>query len=95
MSKDDDKIKNSRRRQQDENAVHRQVQIAKSHGMPVKEPHKLAKHHAMNCGDPKCIMCSNPRRSFKELTQQERRLFQDLDTPNDKHSNGLPPREEV
>ena len=95
MSKDEDKIKNSRRRQQDENAVHRQMQIAKSHGMPVAEPHKLAKHHAMNCGDPKCIMCSNPRRTFREITQQERRLFQDLDTPNDKHSNGLPPREEV
>lgn len=95
MSKPEDKIKTSTRRHRDDAAVNRQVNIAKSHGMPVKEPHKLAKHHAMNCGDPKCIMCSNPRRTFKELTQQERRLFQDLDTPNDKHSNGLPPREEV
>ena len=29
--------------------------------------------------------------AFKELTQQEKRLFQDVDTPNDKHSNGMLP----
>lgn len=94
MSKDADKLKNSKRRQQDENAINKQVKIAKAYNIPVEEPHKLAKHHATNCGNPKCIMCANPRKTFKELTQQERRLFQDIDTPNDKHSNGLPPKEE-
>jgi hypothetical protein len=39
-------------------------------------------------------MCGNPRKTFKELTQQEKRLFQDVDTPNDRHSNGLPPKDE-
>jgi hypothetical protein len=48
----------------------------------------------MNCGNPKCVMCSNPRKTLKELTQQEKRLFQDVDTPNDKHSNGLKPKDE-
>ena len=94
MSKDADKLKNSKRRQQDENAINKQIKIAKAYNIPVEEPHKLAKHHATNCGNPKCIMCANPRKTFKELTQQERRLFQDIDTPNDKHSNGLPPKEE-
>jgi len=94
MSKDADKLKNSKRRQQDENAINKQVKIAKAYNIPVEEPHKLAKHHATNCGNPKCIMCANPRKTFKELTQQERRLFQDIDTPNDKHSNGLLPKEE-
>ena len=93
MSKTEDKIKNSRRRQRDENAVNKQVKIAKTHHVPVEEPHRFAKHHAVNCGDPKCSMCSNPRKMFKELTTQERRLFQDVDTPNDKHSNGLKPKE--
>ena len=88
MSHETDKIKNSKRRQKDENAVKKQAKIAKTYGVPVEEPHKFAKHHAMNCGNPKCVMCGNPRKTFKELTQQEKRLFQDIDTPNDRHSNG-------
>jgi len=95
MSNQLDKIKNSIRRQKDENAVAKQVKIAKAYNIPVEEPHKLAKHHATNCGNPKCHMCANPRKIFKEPTAQERRLFQDADTPNDRHSNGLKPRDEV
>lgn len=89
MSTEEDKFKHSKRLQKDENAVKKQTKIAKEFGVPVKEPHKFAKKHAMNCGNPKCVLCSNPRKTFKELTQQEKRLFQDVDTPNDKHSNGL------
>jgi len=95
MSDEKDKIKNSKRRQKDENAVAKQVKIAKSHHIPVDEPHKLAKKHAANCGNPKCIMCANPRKIFKELTTQERRLFQDPDKPNDRHSNGLKPDDQI
>ena len=89
MSTEQDKYKNSKRRLKDENAVKKQTKIAKEFGVPVKEPHKFAKRHAMNCGNSNCVMCGNPRKTFKELTQQEKRLFQDVDTPNDKHSNGL------
>ena len=89
MSTEQDKYKNSKRRLKDENAVKKQAKIAKEFGVPVSEPHKFAKKHAMNCGNPNCVMCGNPRKTFKELTQQEKRLFQDVDTPNDKHSNGL------
>ena len=94
MSTEQDKFKHSRRLQKDDNAVKKQTKIAKTFGVPVTEPHKFAKHHAMNCGDPKCMLCSNPRKTFKELTQQEKRLFQDVDTPNDRHSNGLKNNEE-
>ena len=89
MSKEQDKIKHSKRLQKDENAVKKQTKIAKDFGIPATEPHKFAKHHAMNCGNPKCFMCSNPRKVFKELTQQEKRLFQDVEKITDKHSNGL------
>ena len=94
MSTEEDKFKNSKRRLKDENAVKKQTKIAKAHGLTdkdkaVKEPHRMAKHHAMDCGQPGCMLCGNPRKIFKELTQQEKRLFQDVDTPNDKHSNGL------
>jgi hypothetical protein len=95
MSNSNDKFKNSRRRQKDENAVHKQVKIAKSKAGPdgkdVKQPHRLAKKHAMDCGNPKCVLCGNPRKIFKQLTQQEKSLFQDLDNITDKKSNGLPP----
>ena len=93
------KFINSLRRHRDETAVKKQVKIAKAHGLTnkdkaIKEPHRLAKHHAMDCGQPGCVMCGNPRKIFKELTAQEKRLYQDVEKTTDKHSNGLTPSEE-
>ena len=93
MSKDEDKVKNSRRRQQDENAIAKQVKIAKSHGTynqtNIKQPHRLVKHHAMDCGNPDCYLCGNPRKTHKDkLTAQEKRLFQDVEETRDRHRNG-------
>jgi hypothetical protein len=90
------KYLNSRRRQKDENAIRKQVKIAKEHrvseynpGEP-KQPHRFAKRHAMDCGNPKCFMCGNPRKTHKDkLTAQEKRLFQDVEKSTDRHSNGL------
>ena len=93
MSDEYSKIKNSSRRHKDENAVKKQLKIAKSHhvGNPIydDQPHRLAKKHAMNCGDPRCFMCGNPRKFFGDLTIQERRMFQDIDTVSDRKGNGL------
>ena len=95
MSKEEDKFKKSKRLLKDENAVARQVKIAKAHGLTdkdkaVKEPHRLAKHHVMDCGNPQCPLCGNPRRTHKDtLTAQEKRLFQDVEKTTDRHSNGL------
>ena len=94
MSTEQDKFKKSKRIQKDENAVRKQVKIAREFGVPVTEPHKFAKHHAMNCGNPNCHMCGNPRKVFNEPTQQEKRLFQDVDRVTDRHSNGLPPKQD-
>jgi hypothetical protein len=95
MSKDEDKIKHSRRLLKDENAIKKQLKIAKQHGLTtqdqsVKQPHRMVKHHAMDCGNPDCYLCGNPRKTHKDkLTAQEKRLFQDIDTPTDRKSNGL------
>ena len=97
MSTENDKFKHSKRLLKDENAVKKQTKIGKQYGMSNKEieqPHRLAKRHAMNCGNPKCFMCSNPRKIFNELTPQEKRLFQDTEKITDKHSNGLKNDEE-
>jgi len=93
------KFLNSQRRHRDELAVKKQVTIAKTHGLThkdkvIKEPHRLAKHHVMDCGNPQCPLCGNPRRTHKDkLTAQEKRLFQDIEKTTDKHSNGLTPTE--
>lgn len=98
MSNDFAKFKNSKRRHKTDVAIARQVSIAKQHGLTasdkhIKEPHRHAKHHAMDCGNPKCTMCGNPRRVewFKKerRTTQERRAMQDVESTRDTHSNGL------
>ena len=89
MSNEQTKVKVSKRRLKDDNAVRKQVKIAKAHGLTnkdktVKEPHRLAKHHAMDCGTPGCILCANPRhnkmlKTKDKLTIQERKFFQNMD----------------
>ena len=73
MSNPDDKEKRSKRLHKEESAIKKQQKIAKSHGAPEyqTEGHRYAKHHAMDCGDPGCTMCGNPRKVFKEKTKQE------------------------
>ena len=93
MSTEEDKIKHSKRLQNDEIAIKKQMKIAKHHGMDVKEPHKFAKHHALDCGNPKCLLCSGEKvLGIKSI--KERRSEQDLDNMSDRRSNGLTNNEE-
>ena len=94
MANERAKYLNSRRRHKTDVAIARQVRIAKQHGLGsndrhIKEPHRHAKHHAMDCGQPGCVLCGNRRRIFKERTIQEQRQEQDADRVTDRHSNGL------
>ena len=96
MSNDTAKFLNSRRRHKTDVKIARQVQIAKQHHINgyksqfEKEPHRMAKRHAMDCGNPGCYLCGNPRKTHKDkLTAQEKRLFQDVEKRTDRHSNGL------
>ena len=85
------KFKNSTRGHKTEVAIARQLKIAKAHGntLDVKQPHRLATRHAMDCGNPACYLSGNPRKTHKDkLTAQEKKLFQDLDSLNHHHSNG-------
>lgn len=101
MSNETAKFLNSRRRHKTDVFIARQLKIAKqssSHNTKLdKEPHRLAKRHAMDCGTPGCTLCGNPRRNAwakkERLTAQERRLMQDVERQTDKHSNGITPEE--
>jgi len=83
MSTDLDKFKHSKRLHKDENTIKKQLKIAKSGGKQkyIEQPHRLAKHHAMDCGQPGCVLCSNPRHNHSvkgkdKLTIQEKRNIQ-------------------
>lgn len=76
MSSEYQKEQHSKRIHQKQVKVEKQVKIAKELGMTVKEPHKLHKVHAVNCGNPNCVMCMNPRKAFGEKTMQERKFEQ-------------------
>ena len=88
MSNEQDKFKKSRRLQREENAIQKQVKIINQHViMPnghgiapvnkvvVDQPHRFAKHHAMDCGNPQCLTCSS-NKIFNRPTIQEQRFYQ-------------------
>lgn len=74
MSRDEDKIKHSKRLLKDDNAINKQIKIAKAHGMPIENAHGFAKHHVMDCGQPGCVLCGNRRKVWGEKTVQEQRF---------------------
>jgi hypothetical protein len=74
MSTEEDKFKHSKRLYNDEVAIKKQAKIAKEHGAPVKEPHRLHKHHAMDCGNPGCYLCGNARQHHGPTVQEKKFL---------------------
>ena len=72
MSDDESKEKHSKRLYEDQLHIEKQLKIAKAFKIPVTARNKLNKHYVANCGNPKCHMCMNPRKSFNELTIKER-----------------------
>ena len=90
MSDEIAKYKNSKRRHKDQVAIDKQIDLAKNYGYHktdsdmrkwkyLEQPHRNHKKHIFNCGDPKCTMCANPRKVFKEKTIQEKRFEQRID----------------
>jgi hypothetical protein len=73
----DNKDKKATRLQRTTNAINKQLRIAKSLGMThlLKQPHRLAKHHALDCGNPKCLVCHSEK-VFNKPTLQERKFIQ-------------------
>ena len=86
MSNEDDKVKHKTRMHRAWTAIKKQLGIIKSRQhflgaskqIAEEQPHRLAKNHAMDCGQPGCVICGNPRRTRRhklkdQLTTQERR----------------------
>lgn len=83
MSNEYAKVKHSKRLHDDETHIKKRQRLlkAKSAYFPDhkvdKQPHRLHKVTGMNCGNPNCVMCGNPRKVFKELTIQEQKFYQE------------------
>ena len=79
MSSEDQKVKHSKRLHQKKSYIRKQVSIAKANHISVEEPHMFAKHSVMDCGNPDCSVCSNPRKLYNEKTIQEKRFEQSIE----------------
>ena len=86
MSNEEDKTKHNTRMHRAWRAIKKQLGIIKSRRhflgaskqIDEAQPHRLAKKNAMDCGQPGCAICGNPRRTRRhklkdQLTTQERR----------------------
>ena len=80
MSDQEQKDKRSTRLHKEESAIKKQQKIAIQHGMDRKEverePHRFAKHKAMDCGNPDCAMCANPRHIHKHGETVQEKSFE-------------------
>lgn len=72
-----DRTKKSKRLQRTTNAIKKQLRIAKAFGMNhiLKQPHRLAKHHALDCGNPECLVCHFDK-VFRKPTLQEKKFIE-------------------
>lgn len=73
----DNRTKRAKRLQRTANAIKKQVRIAKSLGMThvLDQPHRLAKHHALDCGNPECLVCHSEK-VFRKPTLQKRKFIE-------------------
>ena len=71
-----DKSKRTKRFEQKKRHIDRQVDIMKLAGFDNSkgQPHRYHKKSALNCGNPNCVMCGNPRKMFGEETFQEKKF---------------------
>lgn len=73
----DNRTKRAKRLQRTSNAIKKQLRIAKAFGMKhiLKQPHRLAKHHALDCGNPECLVCHSDK-VFRKPTLQEKKFIE-------------------
>lgn len=75
---DTEKHKKAKRLQRTENAIKKQIRIAKNSWNSehlLKQPHRFAKRHALDCGNPECLVCHSDK-VFRKPTLQEQKFIQ-------------------
>jgi hypothetical protein len=77
MSDPEFKNKKTNRLANTSNAIKKQVRIAKAMGMnhALKQPHRFAKHHALDCGNTECLVCHSEK-VFNKPTLQKKKFIE-------------------
>lgn len=81
MSDEATKVKRSTRKHDTWTVIAKRKKLVKSYGIGKDYSncgHKLSKMNGINCGDPRCIMCANPRKMFKERTLKEKAFDEEI-----------------
>ncbi len=77
MEDGDLELKRGKRRRLTQNAINKQKRIAKQSAWNsdklLEQPHRFAKHHALDCGNPRCLVC-HPEKVFRKPTIQEKKI---------------------
>lgn len=81
MSDPETRERHSKRLHADETHVKKRFRLLKDKHSLVgrnieRQPHRLHKISGMNCGNPNCILCMNPRKAWGDGTIQEKRFSQ-------------------
>jgi hypothetical protein len=89
MSRDEDRVKHSRRIHQKDSVVKNKMKIAKAYGWKhiLAQPHKYLKCSISSCGNPNCVFCMNPRKAFDEKTLQEKSFDLQIRADQRKHND--------
>lgn len=64
-------MKRAERRAKTANFIAKQIRIAKRFGLKII-PGKFRKKHALDCGNPRCSICGNPRKIWKSIPLKEK-----------------------
>jgi hypothetical protein len=77
----EEKEKRNRRFQQKQRHINRQVNLKKQYNLhsETMESHRYHKVKSLNCGDPNCAMCGNPRKFWNDVTIQEKKFHEMVD----------------
>ncbi len=81
----DDRNKKANRLQRTKNAINKQIRIAKNTWNSehlLKQPHRFAKNHALDCGNPKCLVCHSEKVFGKPTLQEKKFIEANKETDN-------------
>jgi hypothetical protein len=76
MSSEEQRIRHSKRRAKTQSHIKKQVRIAKRAGIEVRQEHRYAKHHALDCGIPHCPLCDHKHTPKRQRTLQELKFIE-------------------
>ena len=96
MSDENTRNERSKRIKRDHRSIKKQLKIAKAYSIDVdnKDKHRLSKLKVLNCGDPNCFLCANPRKfnkgkNINSLTTKERAFLETINWIEDEEENDM------